>query len=104
MKYAAAALGGAAVTFIAMSIAISPTVEYNTEVVERIVIDEQLTTLDLEQLRDDIDSLDDQLYDECVHIIARHTHDRVQGIRNYVDRHYDGDACKAAAEVQRGDW
>ena len=104
MKYAAAALGGAAVTFIAMSIAITPTVEYHTEVVERIVIDEQLTTLDLEQLRDDIDNLEEQLYEECVHFIARHTDDPVQGIRNYVDRHYDGDACRAAAEVQRGEW
>lgn len=104
MKYAAAALGGAAVTFVAMTIVTSPTVHYQTEVIERIVIDEQLTTLDLDQLRDQIGTLEADLYEECVHVIARHTDDPLQGIRNHVDRHYDGDACRAAAEAQRGRW
>lgn len=104
MKYAIAAIAGCAVGVIATAIAITPTVEYRTQVIERTVIDEEVRMVDLEELREQIAGLDADLYEECVHVIARHTDDPIQGIRNHVDRHYDGDACRAAAEAQRGEW
>ena len=67
------------------------TVVYETQVVERIIV---LTT----------DELEEQLADECIAIIVRLTGDPAPGVRNLIDRHYDGDACKAAQEAIRGDW
>jgi hypothetical protein len=68
-----------------------PDVVYQTEVIERTVV---LMSEDL----------DKQLEDECVAIIVRLTGDPEQGIRNLIERHYQGDACEAAYEALRGDW
>ena len=79
-------------------------VEYQTEVFTRTVIDEQITSIDLEELRTRIDDLDEQLYTECVEAIHRKTGDPKQGIINLVERHYEGNACRAADEALNGLW
>jgi hypothetical protein len=68
-----------------------PDIVYQTEVVERTIV---LT----------VEQLDEDLADECIAIIVRLTGDPAPGVRNLIDRHYDGDACKAAQEAIRGDW
>jgi len=75
-----------------------------TETYIRHHIDEVLTTVDLEELRSQVDDLNIQLDDECVLIAARITGEPEQGIRNYVDRHYDGDACQYAEDAQSADY
>lgn len=104
MRLAAAAAAGALTTWAIMTLTSSPNTEYRTEVVERIIIDEKLTTIDLEQLRTQVQHLDEQLDGECVLMIHRNTGDPIQGIRNHVDRHYNGDACQAAEEAMSGNW
>jgi transcriptional regulator of met regulon len=81
-----------------------PTTVYQVQVIERTVVDEVLTTLDLEELRDQINNLKGDLNYECLLIIERHTGDPLPGIQHLVDRHYNGDACKAAEEAARGHW
>jgi serine/threonine protein kinase HipA of HipAB toxin-antitoxin module len=81
-----------------------PTVVYQTEVIERVHVEEVLTTIDLEELKDSIKELDEQLYEECLFVIHQHTGDPVEGLRHYVNRHYDGNACQAADEAARGEW
>ena len=73
---------------------------YSTEVIER----EILTTLDLDELAQQIEQLDGELYLECINIIERQTQDPRPGIIQHVERHYQGDACKAADEAMHGNW
>ena len=75
-----------------------------TEIFVRTEIEEVLTTIDLEELKDSIKELDEQLHEECLFVIHHHTGDPVEGLRHYVDRHYDGNACQAADEAARGEW
>ncbi|HEY7821749.1 MAG TPA: hypothetical protein VIG24_02890 [Acidimicrobiia bacterium] len=104
MRLAGAAAAGALTTWAIITLTSTPDIQYETEVIERTVVDEKLTTIDLEQLRHQVDDLNEQLDDECVLMIARRTGDPEAGIRHHVDRHYDGDACKAAEEAMSGDW
>ena len=104
MKHLAAALAGAAITLAIVTLTIKPDTIYQTEVIERVQVEEVLTTLDLEELKDNIKELDEQLYEECLFVIHRHTGDPIEGLRHYVDRHYDGNACRAADEAARGAW
>lgn len=73
---------------------------HDTQVIER----EILTTIDLDDLRQQIDELDQELYIECINVIAWHTDDPRAGIIQHVERHYEGDACRAADEAIRGEW
>jgi hypothetical protein len=94
-------------SFTALAIAISrpaPTVVYQTEVRERLITQDVITTLDIEQLKDQIDELDQAVYDECVAIIVHRTGDPEAGVIHRIERHYEGDACHAADEALRGEW
>jgi hypothetical protein len=73
---------------------------YTTEVIEREIV----TTLDLEELRQQLDTLDGELFVECINVIERYTQDPRPGIMHHVERHYEGDACKAADEAMHGNW
>jgi serine/threonine protein kinase HipA of HipAB toxin-antitoxin module len=104
MKHALAALAGAAATLVVVTLLSEPKTIYETEVIERVHVEEVLTTIDLEELKDSIKELDEQLYEECLFVIHQHTGDPLEGLRHYVDRHYDGNACRAADEAARGEW
>jgi hypothetical protein len=104
MKIATAAAGALAALVIMTIIKPEPTVVYQTEVIERVHVEEVLTTLDIEELKDQIGELDQALYDECVAIIVHRTGDPEAGVIRHIERHYDGDACQAADEALRGDW
>jgi serine/threonine protein kinase HipA of HipAB toxin-antitoxin module len=104
MKHALAALAGAAATLALVTLLSEPETIYETEVIERVQVEQVLTTIDLEELKDSIKELDEQLYEECLFVIHQHTGDPLEGLRHYVDRHYDGNACRAADEAARGEW
>jgi hypothetical protein len=104
MKHALAALAGAAATLALVTLLSEPETIYETEVIERVQVEEVLTTIDLEELKDNIKELDEQLYEECLFVIHQHTGDPLEGLRHHVDRHYDGNACRAADEAARGEW
>ena len=74
--------------------------EYKVEVIERT----ETVYTDLDDLRQDFADTAEQLRQECLYIIERHTSDPMPGIINLIDRHYQGDACQAADEVLRGEW
>jgi hypothetical protein len=105
MKIATAAAAGALAALIILTIIKpEPTIVYQTEVHERLITQDVLTTLDIEDLKDQIEELDQALYDECVAIIVHRTGDPEAGVIRHIERHYDGDACQAADEALRGDW
>jgi serine/threonine protein kinase HipA of HipAB toxin-antitoxin module len=104
VKHALAALAGAAATLVLVTLLSEPETIYETEVIERVHVEQVLTTIDLEELKDSIKELDEQLYEECLFVIHQHTGDPLEGLRHYVDRHYDGNACRAADEAARGEW
>jgi len=81
-----------------------PTVIYQTEVRERIITQDVITTLDLEDLKQQLAELDEQLYLECVEVIVRHTGDPRAGVIRHIERHYQGEACRAADEALSGNW
>ena len=78
----------------------SATVEYHVEVIERT----ETVYTDLNDLRQDFANIAEQLRQECLYIIEVRTGDPMPGIINLIDRHYQGDACRAADEVLRGEW
>jgi hypothetical protein len=105
MRIATAAAAGALITLAIVAITRpEPTVVYQTEVHERIIIEEVLTTIDLEELKAQIADLDERLYTECLEIVIRHTGDPRAGVIRHIERHYQGDACRAADEALRGEW
>jgi hypothetical protein len=73
-------------------------VEYQVEVYERTVY------TDFTDIATNIQELEEQLYEECIAVIQRHTDDPKAGIIIHVERHYDGDACAAAEEAALGHW
>ena len=105
MRIATAAAAGALITLAIVAIVRpEPTVVYQTEVHERIITHEVLTTIDLEALKEHIADLDEQLYTECLEIVIRQTGDPRAGVIRHIERHYQGDACRAADEALRGEW
>ena len=91
---------GIVIALIGVSYLVPAQTVYTTEVLEREIV----TTLDLEELRQQLDTLDGELFVECINIIERHTNDPRPGIIHHVERHYQGDACKAADEAMHGNW
>ena len=75
-------------------------IEYHVEVIERT----ETVYTDLDDLREAFAETAEQLRQECLYIIERQTGDPMAGIINLIDRHYQGDACRAADEVLRGEW
>ena len=74
--------------------------EYQVEVYERT----ETVYTDLDYLREAFAQTAEELRKECLYIIERNTGDPMPGIINLVDRHYQGDACRAADEAMRGEW
>ena len=72
--------------------------EYQVEVYQQTVY------TDLDDLREAFAETAEQLRQECLYIIERQTGDPMPGIINLVDRHYQGDARRAADEVLAGEW
>ena len=105
MRLATAAASGAIAALIVVTIIKpQPTVIYQTEVRERLITQDVLTTLELEDLKEQMAELDEQLYIECVEVIIRHTGDPRAGVIRHIERHYQGDACRAADEALSGGW
>ena len=91
---------GIVIALIGVTYLVPAQTVYTTEVIEREVV----TTLDVEELRQQVDTLDGELFVECINIIERYTNDPRPGIIHHVERHYQGDACKAADEAMHGNW
>ena len=105
MRLVTAAAAGAISALIVVTIVKpEPTVIYQTEVRERLITQDVITTLDLEDLKEQMAELDEQLYLECVEVIIRHTGDPRAGVIRHIERHYQGDACRAADEALSGGW
>jgi hypothetical protein len=100
----AAAAGAIAALIVVTIVKPEPTVIYQTEVRERLITQDVITTLDLEDLKEQMAELDEQLYLECVEVIIRHTGDPRAGVIRHIERHYQGDACRAADEALSGGW
>lgn len=74
--------------------------QYHVEVHERT----ETVYTDLDDLREAFAQTAEELRQECLYIIEMRTGDPMPGIINLVDRHYQGDACRAADEAIRGEW
>ena len=70
----------------------------------QVEVHQQTVYTDLDDLRQDFADTAEQLRQECLYIIERQTGDPMAGIIHHIDRHYQGDACRAADEVLRGEW
>ena len=75
-----------------------------TIVETRTVTNEIITTLDLEQLKEQVDGITQELHDECIRVLERTSDLPTPMIEQYIDRHYQGDACTAADEVWSRGW
>ena len=70
----------------------------------QVEVHQQTVYTDLDDLREAFANTAEQLRQECLYIIERQTGDPMAGIIHHIDRHYHGDACRAADEVLRGEW
>ena len=76
-------------------------------VTETVYINQVVTTLDLEQLRDTTTAdpnLNDQLNHECAYAIQRQTDEPLHGIIHYNERWWSGDSCAAYEHLQTHAW
>ena len=83
------------------------TTTYTTTVDETVHVQQIITTIDLDNLRDvsHIDkNLDRQLASECTYAIQRQTDEPLQGIIYYLHRYWNDDACAAYEHLQLHDW
>ena len=98
--------GAAAILTAVIIVAIYETREPNTLTEYQVEVIERTETVytDLDDLRQDFADTAEQLRQECLYIIELRTGDPMPGIINLIDRHYQGDACRAADEVLRGEW
>jgi len=70
-------------------------------------VNQVITTIDLEQLRNtgDIDpNLDTSLAAECAYAIQRQTGEPLKGIVFHVERWWEGDTCAAFEHLLTHDW
>jgi carbamoylphosphate synthase large subunit len=106
MKTIAAFAIGAALTWTITHNQTQPEPEVHviTEVEERLITHEILTTLDIEEVREQVAELEQLLHDECIAIIHWRTEDPIAGIEHHVNRHYNGDACQAAEDALHDRW
>jgi hypothetical protein len=82
-----------------------PAQTHSEQIVEtRIITNEVLTTIDLEELKEAVTNLDQELQDECSRVLQRTSDLPEPAIKQYVDRHYDGDTCLAADQVWSRGW
>jgi hypothetical protein len=76
-------------------------------ITETVYINDIVTTIDLEQLRNTTDldpNLDAALAAECTYAIQRQTDEPLQGIVIHVERWWQGDACAAYAHQAEHGW
>jgi hypothetical protein len=77
------------------------------QVDDTVHINQVITTLDLEQLRD-IDQIDPDLNEalaaECAYAIQRQTDEPLKGIVIQVERWWQGDSCAAYEHLVRHGW
>jgi len=74
---------------------------------DKIVVEQVMTTIDLDRIRDTgaIDpDLDEQLLYECAMAIQRQTTEPLAGIVLYTERWWHGDACAAYEHQVRHGW
>jgi len=70
-------------------------------------VNQVITTLDLEHLRDTLHidpNLDAALAAECAYAIQRHTGEPLKGIVYHVERWWQSDACAAFEHLIAHDW
>jgi hypothetical protein len=110
MRHLFAFTMGTLVTLIAATyLAPQPThtTETITEVRDRIIIEEVMTTIDLDRIRNTsrIDpELEEQLLMECVYAIHEATGDNLAGAILYIERYWQGDACAALEHYHTHAW
>jgi hypothetical protein len=99
---------GVILTLLAITYIVKPEpVEPEIHLVDRTVVEQVMTTIDLDRIRDTtgIDpDLDVQLAAECVHLIARETGEPIGGITHYIARYWQNDACAAAEHLLIHGW
>jgi hypothetical protein len=78
------------------------TVQHDVQVITETKTETVYT--DLDDLREAFARTAEELRSECLYIIQRTTGDPMPGIIHHVDRHYQGDACRAADEAINGGW
>jgi hypothetical protein len=74
---------------------------------DRVIIEQVMTTLDLDQLRDtdQIDpDLNEALAAECAYAIQQQTDEPLMGIVMQVERWWQGDSCAAYEHLARHGW
>jgi hypothetical protein len=77
------------------------------QVIERTVIDQVITTIDLDRIRntEHLDPhLDEQLAYQCALTIQRQTDEPLAGITLYISRYWNDDACTAAEHLMVYGW
>ena len=91
---------GIIITLIGVTYLIPQQTQYETQVITHT----ETVYTDLDQLRLEYADLAEQLRHECLLIIERQTGDPMPGIEHHVNRHYQGDACRAADQALNGEW
>jgi hypothetical protein len=85
-----------------------PTVVVQETVIhETIIIEEIITTLDLDQMRDTLQidpTLEDELLAQCTYILLEETSDPMAGVIHYLERYWQGDACAALDHYWAHGW
>ena len=99
-------LGFITALYIASHVIQPITLETVHQLPDTVIVDEVMTTIDLDRLRDtsDVSEHDEQLLAECAYAIQRRTDEPLAGIVIYVARRWQGDACAALEHLLRHDW
>jgi hypothetical protein len=102
----AAAIGSTVTAAIMLTLTPEPQVRHHTEVRDRIVVDQVITTIDLDRIRDTsaATDLEPQLLAECAYAIQRHTEEPLAGIIYYADRYWQADTCAAYEHLMVHGW
>jgi len=96
VRISAAVLAGSAVTLLITTPWQTDT-EYVTETFTETIVEQVMTTVDLDRLRDvpAKTNVDEQLDYECTIALQRLTDEPLMGIILYLEEHWHGDACAA---------
>ena len=96
VRTSAALLAGSAVTLL-ITTPWQTNTDYVTETFTETIVEQVMTTVDLDQLRDvpDQSPVDDELNYECTIALQRLTDEPLMGIILYLQEHWHGDACAA---------
>jgi hypothetical protein len=83
-----------------------PATVYQVQVIERTVVEQVMTTIDLDRIRDTSAATDHepQLLAECAYAIQRHTDEPLAGIIHYAERYWQADTCAAYEHLMVHGW